>query len=412
MLLRGGIRPVAVLALAACALAAPAAHAADPGRWTLTGRSTVPLEYYQGIASDGPVRPDLFFSGIHVGLYRTNSELRETGRANNVIPPAVTVAERYNHIGDIAYDAREGGRVLLPMECYYPQAAPGQSDPNNTCRTGAIAVVDPRTLQWRYYVKLDPAEIPKAMWVALSPDRQLLWTQSGNDLLAYRADDVRPSNAAPGAPPIKAVRRIPNARPPSGVTGAAFRDGRLYMAGQDNPIGFQVWSLDLSTGQRRLEIERVVIGESEGIDFFAGLGGDLHWIIAPYNTRNLPTEAPPSNSALLHFTPKPGTIAGSGAAPVGTRQRPARIQVTAVPARARAGRLTRFRFRATVLLAGRRRPVAGALVRFVRRRALTNRAGWVTMWRRLPAARYRVGATKDGLRAGSRFVAVLPASRR
>ncbi|HVE67699.1 MAG TPA: hypothetical protein VNB64_03865 [Solirubrobacteraceae bacterium] len=408
MLLRGGIRWAVGLALAAGALAAPAAHAADPGRWTLTGRSTVPVEYYQGVAGDGPVRPNLFFAGIHVGLYRTDSELRETGRANNVIPPQVTVAERYNHIGDIAYDAREGGRVLLPMECYYPQAAPGQSDPNNTCRTGSIAVADPRTLQWRYYVKLDPAEIPKVMWVALSPDRQLLWTGVGNDLLAYRADDIRPSNAHPAAPPIKAVRRIPNARPPSGVTGAAFRDGRLYMAGQDNPVAFQVWSMDLDTGARRLEIERVVIGESEGIDFFAGLGGDLHWIIAPYNTRNLPTEAPPSNSALLHFVPKPGTIGSPRpAGPVGARRRPARIQVAAYPSRARAGRMTRFRFRTTVLLAGRRRPVAGALVRFVRRRVVSNRAGWVTMWRRLPAARYRVGATKEGLRAGSRFVPVL-----
>jgi hypothetical protein len=70
--------------------------------------------------------------------------------------------------------------------------------------------------------------------------------------------------------------------------------------------------------------------------------------------------------------------------------------------------MTRFRFRATVVLAGKRRAVAGALVRFVRRRVRTNRAGYVTMWRRLPPARYRVGATREGLRAGSTIVRILP----
>ena len=46
------------------------------------------------------------------------------------------------------------------------------------------------TLAFRYYVKLDPAQIAKAMWVESSPDGRLLWTSSGSDLLAYRAADV------------------------------------------------------------------------------------------------------------------------------------------------------------------------------------------------------------------------------
>jgi hypothetical protein len=403
------VRLFATLASAAALLALPsAARAVDPGRWAQTGRSTVPLEYYQGIASDSVQRPSLFFSGIHVGLYRTDSQLRETGRANDVIPLPVTAAERYNHIGDIAYDSREGGRVLLPMECYYPNAAPGQSDPNNTCRTGSIAVADPRTLQWRYYVKLDPAEIPKAMWAAVSPDGELLWTQSGADLLAYSLDDVKPSNAAPGAPPIKAVRRLPGARPPSGITGAAFHEGRLYVAGQDNPVGFQVWSIDLATGERRLEIERVVIGESEGIDFFSALGGELHWIVAPYNNRALPSEGPAYTSTLLHFTPK-----GTGAPPpVGGRQSTARIRVAVTPRRARAGARTRFRFRATALIAGRRRPVARAEVRFAGRRVRTDRAGRASMSRRLPrAGRYRVRASRSDLRPGTATVRLTPRRR-
>ena len=76
--------------------------------------------------------------------------------------------------------------MLLPLECFTPGAPNG----GNTCGTGSIGVADPRTLAFRYYVKLDPAEIAKAMWVESSPDGRLLWTSSGSDLLAYRAADV------------------------------------------------------------------------------------------------------------------------------------------------------------------------------------------------------------------------------
>ena len=68
----------------------------------------------------------------------------------------------------------------------------------------------PYTLGFRYYVKLDPAEIPKAMFAETSPDGSLIWTSSGDDLLAYRSSDVSASQpwavrpAAPcGAPPSR-----------------------------------------------------------------------------------------------------------------------------------------------------------------------------------------------------------------
>ena len=352
-------------ALVASALAPASAGAADPGRWTLTGKSTVPLEYYQGGGQrrGGPAQPVL---------------LRDPRRA-------------------------------LPMECYYPQAAPGQSDPNNTCRTGSIAVADPQTLQWRYYVKLDPAEIAKAMWVAVSPDGQLLWTQSGRDLLAYRTDDVNPANAAPGGPRIKAVRRVVNARPPSGITGAHFHQGRLFVAGQDNPIGFQVWSLDLATGERRLEIERAVVGESEGIEFFPGLGGILHWIIAPYNTRGPPSEGPPNTSQLLHFVPRgqEGSVPGTARAPL------PRILLSVRPRRIPARRWTRVRFLATATIAGRRRPLRGVVIRMAGRAVRTDRFGRASMLRRLPhVRRWRALASGRGLRRTSVRVWVVPPPRR
>jgi hypothetical protein len=364
----------AAATLVAALVVVQPAGAADPGRWRETGRSTVPLYYYQGIASS----PDaLFFNGIYTGLYRTDRDLAEQQRNDDVFPFVVHLTENYDHIGDIAWDAREGGRVLLPVECYYPFLAPGQDDENNTCNTGSFGVADPVTLKWRYYVKLDPAEIPKAMWVAVSPDGELLWTQSGRDLLAYRAADVNPSNAAPSGPVIKAVRRVKNGAPPSGITGAAFSNGIMYAASQDGDT-FQVWSIDVGTGQRQLEIERQVVGESEGIDFFAGLGGTLHWLIQPYNTHGQPTYGL-ANGTLLHFVP----TAGVGATVLGKRQRLSKIRLRVSPRRVVAGRRTRFTFRASAVVAGRREWVRGARIRFAGGRAVTAADGRARLTRRL-----------------------------
>jgi len=276
-------------------LAAGSARAADPGRWTETGASTMPLYYYQGVTSD-PVR-SLYFDGIDFGLYRTDAELRETGRNDDVIPPSVTAREGYNHIGDLSWDGSEGGRVLLPLECYYPPAG-------NTCKTGSIGVADPRSLQWRYYVKLDPRYIAKAMWNEVSPDGGLVWTSSGDDLLAYRTSAIKAAHAAPTGPLLKPVRRLPGAVPPTGITGATFYGGRLFVAGQDGDL-FQVWSIDLTSGARQLEIERRIVGESEGLATVDALGGVLHWQIQPYSTEGPPTHGV-ANGTLLHFVPASG----------------------------------------------------------------------------------------------------------
>jgi hypothetical protein len=275
------------------AAAVPAsAQAADPGLWRETGRTSLPLTYYQGVTHSQT--GNWFFDGPDTGLWRTNKAFTQTGGNADEIPPQVTATEGYNHMGDLSYDSAEGGRVILPLECYYPPEG-------NTCNTGSFGVADPVTLQWRYYVKLDPAEIPKAMWAEASPDGSLIWTSSGNDLLAYRAADVNPANAGPDAAPIKAVRRLVGAVPPSGVTGATFYKGRLFLAGSQGDT-FQVWSVNLTDGSRQLEIERTVIGESEGLDTFNAAGGVLHWLIGPYNEEGPPTYGA-DHTTLLHFKP-------------------------------------------------------------------------------------------------------------
>jgi hypothetical protein len=286
---------MAAMTAIALAVVPASARAADPAAWVETGHSTIPIEYYQGVTTDP--QGNHYFDGMTVGLYRTTPSLQETARNGNVIPATVSRTERYNHIGDITWDNAEGGRILLPLECYYPT----REDGPNICGNGAIGVADPSTVQWRYYVKLDPADIPKAMWAEVSPDGQLLWTSSGPDLLAYRTADVSPANAGPSGPLIRPVRRLIGAVPPSGITGGTFYGGRLFLAGQDNGP-FSVWSVDVDTGTRRLEIQHDIRGESEGLDTFVGLGGVLHWQIEPYSFPGPPTYGS-DGGALVHFVP-------------------------------------------------------------------------------------------------------------
>jgi hypothetical protein len=302
---------VALLVLATCLSAAPA-RAADPGRWKVTGTTTLPILYYQGVTAD-PAR-NFYFDGIYVGLYRTDPGFTETGRTDDVIPPDVHAREGYNHIGDISWDRAEGGRILLPLECYVPNGPNG----GNPCLHGSIGVADPRTLQWRYSVKLDPAEIPKAMWNEVSPDGTLVWTSSGDDLLAYRAADISPADAAPAHAPIHSVRRLAGAVPPTGITGATFVDGRMLVAGQDGKT-FRVYSIDLATGAQTLEIERTIVGESEGLVTAAAKGGTIGWLIQPFNEENNPPTYSPDHATLVSFAPvgaagAPGPPAGGSGA--------------------------------------------------------------------------------------------------
>jgi hypothetical protein len=286
---------LAAVIVAALGFGATPASTGPPPHWVMTGHSQLPLEYFQGVTSDRAGH--LYFDGFFTGLYRTNLQLHEEARNETEIPLDVARREGYNHIGDITWDRGEGGRVLLPLECSYIFIG-------NTCKTGSIGVADPTTLDWLYYVKLDRGFIDKAMWAEVSPDGRLLWTSSGSgdDLLAYRTDEITAANAAPDGPALEPVRRLPHAVPSSGITGATFYRGRLLVAGQDAGP-FQIWAIDLRDGSRTLETQRAFVGESEGLDIVHALGGKLHWQITPFRTGGRPPTFGSDGSALVHFKP-------------------------------------------------------------------------------------------------------------
>jgi hypothetical protein len=373
----------------------PAAAAKDPRRWTEAPLSRITLEYFQGIASDPAGR--IFFDGVRTGLYRTDPALRETARNSNVIPPSVSQSEFYNHVGDIAWDAREGGRVLLPLECFNENSMPGTEDPGNCSGRGAVGVADPETLQWRYHVNLDPAEIPKVSWHAVSEDGRLLWTHSRDDLLAYSLDDISAANASP-AGPIRAVKVLRGRSPLRNINGGAFFRGRLYVAAQTGAL-FQVFSVDVDTGARRLEIERQINGESEGVDFFPGLGGVLHWMIMPNSRTGPPTYGGGGTGVLLHFFPR-------GEAPPGMRPR---IRVSVKPKTVNADKRVRYRFTATWRFGETTEPVANALIRFDGKRLRTDSEGRASKRRRIEEpGRHKAKATAAGFRGGEATVRVRP----
>jgi hypothetical protein len=192
-------------------------------RWHLVGVRSSSIAYNQGVAFDA-MRREFFFDGVssatNSGVYGTDAQLRQTVANTTVIP---TTTEGYNHAGDLSFDASRG-RILLPLECYYPTRG------GNTCGVGAIGVIDPTTLAFRYYVNLDPGEIKKAIWDEISPDGQWIWTSSGTHLLAYRAADVSAATARrQRARKMAGIIGLDlgSVLPTSAVTGATFyRHGR------------------------------------------------------------------------------------------------------------------------------------------------------------------------------------------
>jgi hypothetical protein len=350
------------LLLACCALAAaPAAAAADTGNWIVTSSQPIPNDWRQGLAtSPGGT---FFFAGPFQGIHETRDLVHVT-TVDPAIPADVAQHEQYNHFGDIAWDAGEGGRLLLPLESYQPV----QQD-TNPSKTGSIGVLSANTLAWSYYVKLDPSEIAKAQWIVPTPDG-LFWTPTGKDLLAYRLADINPANAAPGAAPLHSVRRLPGVVPDGAGGGVAF-GGRLYMSGGSGGID-RIVSLDTATGAVREEFARPGNLEPEGMDAGAYLGGVLH--VEYVNGL--------AGGQLLSLLPK-------GA--------PLKLKLS--PSRHRPGRTTTIRATVTASSGGFSVALAGVRVKLGQRSAKTDARGRATLRVKLGAGRYRAGATYPALRS-------------
>ena len=106
------------------------------------------------------------------------------------------------------------------------------------------------------------------------------------------------------------MRRLRGAVPPSGITGATFVGERMFVAGQGGGP-FRVWSIDLATGARRLEIERRIVGESEGLVTASLKGGTLSWLIQPFTDEQKPPTYSPDKATLLSFRARPAAGAAA-----------------------------------------------------------------------------------------------------
>lgn len=358
-----GVRGAAAAIGTALALALPTAAAGaappDPGQWSLAATSQIDGRFWQGHSSriDTTGKVSLLFAGTN-DLYVADTAFTRKVNAKPWIPSFLTSGIGFNHIGDPSFDPAEGGRLLLGLECYYPGLPVA-----NTCGTGAIAVADPKTLAFRYAVRLDPSEIRKAMWVESSPDGKLIWTSSGRDLLAFSAADVTvgkafttPTLSFAAVPDLKPVRKLVGAVPASGVTGATFWAGRLLLAGQTG-TSFQIWSVDTTSGTSRLEISKVVSGESEGLDVVPNRGGLLQWSVMPIGVNPLPPTW--TQAMMMSFRPTPTP----------------KLELTTATATLGRSRTTAVRFQA--LVSGG--PIPYAKVSVSGKTGWTGRDGFVTL---------------------------------
>ncbi len=366
---------ISTLITAAAAFAAfPAAASAapgpsDPGIWRLKAATTISFTYWQGITSvTGYADPPLLFTGVAQGAYRTSSKLKQLAGNDGEIPAPVKAAEGYNHIGDGSFDQSEGGRFLLPLECYYP------GNGGNTCKTGSIGVADPKSLAWRYYVKLDPTVIAKAMWVEVSPDGKFAWTSSGADLLAFRSADISAKNASPSGAVIKPARTLKGALSGlGGVTGSVFWRGKLLVAGQQGSQ-FQIHSINTVSGAATLEAQQTLSGESEGLDIVPVAGGLLQWQIMPV------TDTPPASyfqPTLMSFLPvKP-------------------------PALKLSARTDGRKAMVVTVTTGAGQPIPHAAVKLGAARGWSGRDGKVRLKTAMPKKRSKLTATLPGTRSAS-----------
>ena len=158
------------------------------------------------------------------------------------------------------------------------------------------------------------------------------------------------------------------------MTGAAFVRGRLFLAGARGTT-YQVWSVDLRNGTRRLEVELPhVEGEAEGLHTMRLMNGELHWLIAPLAAGPRSRRAWRCSTSRAHARGRPGLRLSRRAPPAAQTKRP----------------------RISIRVMRRGRPVAGAVVTLAEARRRTDRGGRVTLTPRPRGAGQLRGARAPG----------------
>ena len=292
----------AASSLAALAAAPATASAKDPGRWIVTGATSVPNDYFQGLTSN-PADTLGLLHGLLPGPLEDHPEAAAGRPACRwPIPPAVAAAEGYNHIGDPTWDRAEGGRVILPLECYSPR--PGQHLRHRRVRRGrpgharlpllreARSGRDPEGDVGRGLARREADLDEQRERPARLPHER----REGGERGARR---TRRSSAA---------RRLAGAVPPSGITGAVFVGGQAAPGGRGRAATRSGPSTRRPAGAGSSSRPRCA-ARPRASTRSPRSAATLHWLLSPIDDCQL--TYPPS-SALVHFVAQAGQGAAAG----------------------------------------------------------------------------------------------------
>ena len=108
--------------------------AKDPGRWTLSGWSSVPNPYWQGVSSAGRARRCSSPASLQGSTAPTRRCPKRALRTPSFLPRSrrSRATTTWGH----RIDGADGERVLLPLECYSPAVRTGQRLRNRCDRHG------------------------------------------------------------------------------------------------------------------------------------------------------------------------------------------------------------------------------------------------------------------------------------
>lgn len=225
----------------------------DPDGAVIVGRQRYVLEDYyasnQGVTNDGAY---YYFSGTKGGgradLGKADMETGEIFLINTSPIPKELVDLGCNHIGGLSYF---DGTVYAAIE-----DGPDYLHP-------FIALYDAETLAFtgKYYELPWELHVEGVPWCAVDADRNVLYTaewSSATVLNVFSLDDM------------SLVGTIPLSEPIDRMQGGEMFEGRLYLSCDEENDLKRVFSVDVSTGEVRVEFTRNVgrVFEAEGMTIY------------------------------------------------------------------------------------------------------------------------------------------------